>query len=363
MAAYMNFNKWDIESQLGRGGMGTVYHVRSKLHAKIERAIKVINPDIVHDMQSRKRLLNEVDLLEELQHPNIMKFYSIEEEEDKLFMVLELLRGKTIKALIEEQNEKPLQPKQALDIISQATTGLAYAHDKSIIHRDIKPGNIFLCEDGLVKILDFGLAKEANKKSITLDGAAVGTPAYMAPEIFNDEKPSKQSDIYALGLIFYQLLAGSLPFTIEEDSSLMVMLGQLFSVHSKPLPSIAEKVPGLSLGLVEIVDKAIKQDPSERYRDAGSFGEQLSSVDITIQPKVSKPVKVKAADPVLEAQVSKKIKAPVTDVRLQTWEQFQDTQDIADEVDSPYPQSFCYPYVKCQQNLISLRYLQQQAKA
>jgi formylglycine-generating enzyme required for sulfatase activity/tRNA A-37 threonylcarbamoyl transferase component Bud32 len=259
-----------LEASIGAGGMATVYR-GVHTHTDTERAIKVIRADLAQDEHFRTRFWREVDLLAKLEHPNIVRFFAAHEVgESMLAMELELLRGKTLRDAMGEAQQPP---ETALEWLRQAAEGVAFAHRREVVHRDIKLDNFFLCDDGKVKVLDFGIARARDEverihATITQDGRQPGTPGYIAPEVCRGETPMPTADVYALGVCLFELLLGHHPLNPDKLlTPLQIMLAQI----QQPLPSLGRLRRDLSPALVRIADRAVALDPADRYEDADSF--------------------------------------------------------------------------------------------
>ena len=198
-----------VQEKLGAGGMGIVYKAED---TKLDRtvALKFLHPGSLDDADSRKRFLYEARAAAALNHANICTVYEIDETAG--FLAIEYIEGETVEA---KRNRRPLPIDEVLDIAIQVCDGLQAAHEKGIVHRDIKSANIMITAKGQAKIMDFGLARLASRTRITRQGASPGTPAYMAPELFEADQADERSDIWSLGVLFYEMTAGRMPFVAE----------------------------------------------------------------------------------------------------------------------------------------------------
>jgi serine/threonine protein kinase len=200
---------YKIIEKLGGGGMGVVYKAQD---LKLDRfvALKFLPPELTRDEESKKRFIHEAKAASSLQHNNICTIYEIDEsEEGQLFIAMAFYEGETLKKKIERGS---LNIEQTIETTIQIAEGLVKAHESDIIHRDIKPANIFITNDGVVKILDFGLAKVAGQTQLTQLGTTIGTVAHMSPEQTKGEEVDHRTDIWSLGVVLYQKLSGSQPF-------------------------------------------------------------------------------------------------------------------------------------------------------
>ncbi len=262
-----------VEEILGEGGMATVYRAR---HKNVERpvALKVIQGTLAADHVVRERFRREAQNARKLAHPNIIDIFDHGETEDgSCFIAMELLPGMS---LSEALARAKMDLKRALPIMVQSAKGLARAHDFDVLHRDIKPENIFLArsDDGreMVKLLDFGIARSAHDSRLTNQGELFGTPQYMAPERIKGQDAGSPSDIYALGVVFYEILAGSLPFDAPD-------ITQFFIKHiNEPAPSPALKNPKVPPALDALVLRMLEKDPDQRPTDAHLVATELAVI-------------------------------------------------------------------------------------
>ncbi|GAG35127.1 unnamed protein product, partial [marine sediment metagenome] len=209
---------YNILEKLGEGGMGVVYKAED---TKLKRpvALKFLPPELTKDQEAKQRFIYEAQTASALEHNNICNIHEIDETDDgQMFIAMALYEGDTLKKKIEKG---PLKLEEALDIGIQIGQGLDKAYKKGIIHRDIKPGNVILTEDGVVKIVDFGLAKLAGQSKITKDGTTLGTVAYMSPEQTHGENVDHRSDIWSLGVVLYEMVTGQMPFKGEYEQAVV----------------------------------------------------------------------------------------------------------------------------------------------
>ncbi len=252
-----------IREKLGEGGMGVVYKaVDTKLDRTV--ALKFLAPHLLRNDDARRRFEQEAKTAASLNHPNICTLYEIDEADGHTFLALEYIDGE---GLDEIAGRGPLPAAQAADYAAQAARGLAAAHAKGIVHRDIKGGNIMVTAAGLVKVMDFGLARLTSDARLTQDGTVLGTPAYMAPEQLEGLDVDARADVWALGVVFYEMLAGRLPFKAEYRQALLYAV-----MHEQPEP-LAEAPEELAA----IVAKALEKDPAARYADAAEMGAAIDA--------------------------------------------------------------------------------------
>jgi len=261
--------RYEILSQLGQGAMGIVYKGNDP---KINRlvAIKTIRFSDEFEKEQvkeiKERFFKEAELAGKLSHSAIISIYDVGEDYELTYMAMELLDGENLENFCRKDTLLPLR--KVLDIVAETAEALDYAHDQGVIHRDIKPGNIMLLKNGKIKITDFGIAK-ATSSSQTRTGVILGTPNYMSPEQINGMQIDGRSDIFSLGVVFFQLLTGEVPF---HGKSLAELFYQITQVKH---PSPREINPGVIRPCVEIIDKAMKKDPNQRFKTAGVFARYL----------------------------------------------------------------------------------------
>lgn len=262
-----------ILEKLGEGGMGVVYKAQDlKLNRVV--ALKFLPLEHTSTPKDIDRFQNEAEALSSLNHPNIATIFDIDETEGQRFIALELLPGGTLRSKVRENqsagHEMPLP--LVVSYALQVADGLAHAHKRNIIHRDVKTENIMLTEDGKIKITDFGLAKLRTASQVTNTGSTVGTAAYMSPEQIRGEEINMQSDIFSFGVVLYELTTGRLPFRGEHQAALSYSI-----VHEEPVAvgSLREKIPP---SLMEIIAKCLSKDKADRYQSCEVLAVDLQKV-------------------------------------------------------------------------------------
>jgi serine/threonine protein kinase len=252
---------YKIIEEIGRGGMGVVYKAED---TKLKRpvALKFLPGHLTVDKQACERFEQEAQAAAALNHPNIITIYEIGEFEDRTYIAMEYVEGETLAQII---SAGPLTFDQATEIVIALGDALSLAHRKGIIHRDIKPGNVMIASEGYaqgsrqIKLLDFGLAKFKDLSKHTLTGTAMGTLAYMSQEQARGLTGDHRTDIYSLGAVFYEMLAGSPPFIGEYEAAVLYSL-----VNEQPIP-LSRQRPGIPEDLIWIISKAMAKDPDQRY--------------------------------------------------------------------------------------------------
>ncbi len=259
---------YKIIEKLGEGGMGVVYKAEdTKL--KREVAIKFLPRYISSNEEERKRFEIEAQAAAALNHPNISTIHSIEDSDSEVFIVMEYIDGPELKKKIESEK---LSIKETLDIIEQIAKGLLTAHQKGIIHRDIKSSNIMITNSGQVKIMDFGLAKVKGTTLITKIGLTIGTAAYMSPEQARSENVDYRTDIWSMGVILYEMLAGKLPYRGDFEQAIIY---SILNEEPESISSIRKDIPVM---LEQVVQKILNKDQNQRYQSADEFLKDLKEL-------------------------------------------------------------------------------------
>ena len=258
---------YEIVSILGSGGMGEVYKVRSVISDRME-AMKVLLPNLGSDTALADRFLREIKVQAALDHPNIARMNSAQQVGNQLVMLMEYVEGSTID---EQLHKGPLELSESLHCISQVLDALAYAHARGVVHRDIKPANIMITPSGVVKLMDFGIARMQADRQLTKTGTTVGSLYYMSPEQINGEQPDPRSDLYSLGVTLYEMVTGRRPFVGDSDYSIMAA-----HLQNKPVAPM-EIIAGVPLDLNDIILMAIAKDPEKRFQKAEAFRAALGN--------------------------------------------------------------------------------------
>lgn len=264
----LKLGRYEIVAELGKGAMGTVYKARDPLLDRTV-ALKTINisasdPDMA---EYEARFYQEAKAVGGLNHPNIVTVYDVGKTDDKPYLAMELLDGRELSTLIVKGS--PLVVAHALDIAAQVADGLAYAHEHGVVHRDIKPANIMVVRDGLVKIADFGIARMRSEERGNETPTVLGSPRYMSPEQVLRKRAEHRSDIFSLGVVLYEMLTGSPPFSGGDLNAILFQIVNLVP----PAPSTANaEMPAM---VDFVVAKALSKSPEERYASAKEFADDL----------------------------------------------------------------------------------------
>src|SRR5215211_8534122 len=257
-----------IEGVAGRGGFGVVYRAR---HLALDHvvALKLISGERAADPTFRERFQSESRIAVSIRHPNVVAVHHAGEEDGLLFVTMDFIEGTDLRGLL--NRERRLRPEDASAIISPVASALDAAHERGLVHRDIKPGNVLIEErrgDRHVFLTDFGLSKKIDATSgVTATGAFVGTLDYVAPEQIKGERVDARTDVYALGCVLYELLAGKVPFAGREEK-----VAKIYA-HLQETPSdLHELVPDTPVALRDVVNRALAKQPEDRYQSAGDLG-------------------------------------------------------------------------------------------
>ena len=256
-------SSYRIVEKLGEGGMGIVYKAED---TKLDRpvALKFLPPHLAASEQDKARFIQEAKAASAINHPNICTIHDIQEHEDQIFIVMEYVDGQTL-----AEKKHNLSQKQSIEMGTQIADGLAAAHEKGIVHRDIKPENIMVRKDGIVQIMDFGLAKLAGVSRLTKEGSTVGTAGYMSPEQVQGQDVDHRTDIFSLGVLLYEMFGGELPFKGVHETA---MAYEIVNVDAAPLSSLRQEIdPQLDA----IVLECLAKEPDERYQSAKEVSKEL----------------------------------------------------------------------------------------
>ena len=265
--------KYRVRGELGRGGMGTVYLAEQPGLGR-EVAIKELIQSA--DPTALRRFLQEAQVMARTSHPNLVQVHDMELQGNVNYLVMEFIRGRSLRDWI---SEKPIPPPQVFAVMHGVLQALEYAHRHAIVHRDMKPENVLISEDGLVKVADFGIARLMDDTGVggtaTKTGTTVGTPQYMSPEQVASSKVDGRSDLYSAGIMFYELVVGQPPFTASDADGPFTLMAKHVQAPPKP-PSVFR--PGLNPELEQIILKSLAKRPEDRYQTGREFDEAMSRV-------------------------------------------------------------------------------------
>src|SRR3989441_12040439 len=255
---YRRVGKFELHEVIGEGAMGAVWRAYDSVIRRFV-ALKLLSR-AGRPADAQDRFMREARAAGALQHPNIVTVYDLGESDEQLFIAMELVDGRDLSSLIAVS--EPLALERKLDIVIEVLQGLSYAHERGVIHRDVKPSNVRIASDGSVKIMDFGIAR-LQSADVTGSGAIVGTPTYMAPEQITNGAITPATDVFSVGCLLYELLTYQRPF---EAESVHGVLYQVLTTEPRPLRTVAPSIPA---ALERVVAKAMNKVPHERYESAG----------------------------------------------------------------------------------------------
>jgi serine/threonine protein kinase/Flp pilus assembly protein TadD len=262
--------RYEIIEELGIGGMGRVYRAHdTKLNEEV--AVKLIKPEIAAERRVVERFRNELKTARKIRHKNVCGMYDFHEEGKTLYLTMEYVRGEDLKSLIHRM--KALTVGAAVSVARQVAEGLNEAHKLGIVHRDLKPGNVMIDKEGQAKIMDFGIARSLAGGGTTAEGAIIGTPEYMSPEQVEGKEADQRSDIYALGIILFEMVTGRVPFEGETPFSIAN------KQKSEPPPVPKKLVPQIPEGLNKLILRCLEKDKAKRYQTAEELIAELATVE------------------------------------------------------------------------------------
>jgi serine/threonine-protein kinase len=304
--AKKKIGRYRVLGELGRGAMGIVYKAEDpNLDRTVALKTIIVDEEAEGRDEYRKRFILEAKAAGKLNHPNIITTFDCGEHDGLAYLAMELLEGTDLRSRMLKES---LPPAEAVEIARQVAEGLAYAHERGVVHRDIKPGNIMLNKRGQVKIMDFGLARMRVADHKTSTGMVLGTPRYMSPEQISGQPVDQRSDIFSLGIVLYEMLTGTRLFSGEDMAQVTHQITEFD--HVPP----TRQVPGLPAMVDFVVARALKKDPAVRYQDARELAADLATLsaelrsreDITPSGESTKTVKLEAERP-LEAPAARTI--------------------------------------------------------
>jgi eukaryotic-like serine/threonine-protein kinase len=260
--------RYELEELVGSGGMSSVYRAYDRL---LERrvALKILHEQFTRDADYVERFRREARAVAQLTHPNIVTVIDRGEQDGRQFIVFEYVDGMNLKELV--AHEGPLSPREAIELALQVARGLAFAHDQGLVHRDVKPQNVLLDADGRAKVTDFGIAHAVDVDGLTITGTIMGTSNYIAPEQARGQPVDEQTDVYSLGCVLYELLAGQVPF--DGDNFVAVAMRHV----NDPVPSVREVRPDVPPRLDWAIQRAMAKDHGDRFEAMGDFAAELEA--------------------------------------------------------------------------------------
>jgi serine/threonine protein kinase len=259
--------RYELEKLVGSGGMSNVFRAHDRL---LERtvALKILHEQYTRDEDYVERFRREARAVAQLAHPNIVTVIDRGEQEGRQFIVFEYIDGENLKEL---SNRGPLEAREAIRLALQVARALSFAHERGLVHRDVKPQNVLLNEDGQAKVTDFGIARSLDVHGVTQTGTVLGTSDYIAPEQARGQKVDPKTDIYSLGVVLYELLSGEVPF--PGDNFVAVAMRHV----NEPTPSVSDRRPDCPLRLDLAIQRAMSKDPEDRFESMGDFVIELEA--------------------------------------------------------------------------------------
>jgi serine/threonine-protein kinase len=273
--------RYELEELVGSGGMSSVYRAHDRL---LERsvALKILHEQFTRDDDYVERFRREARAVAQLTHPNIVTVIDRGEQDGRQFIVFEYVDGLNLKELVEQ--EGPLSPRDAIELALQVARGLAFAHEQGLVHRDVKPQNVLIDADGRAKVTDFGIARSLDVDGMTITGTIMGTSNYIAPEQARGQAVDEQTDVYSLGCVLYELLAGEVPF--DGDNFVAVAMRHV----NEAVPSVREIRPDVSPRLDWAIQQAMAKVPEERFESMDDFAAELEACDVELDGGVGATV-------------------------------------------------------------------------
>jgi serine/threonine-protein kinase len=265
---------FEVGDRIGVGGMGIVYEaIYTKNGARV--ALKVLAPDVADSESLQRRFEREISILKKLQHPNIVRYYGGGKFGTQRFYAMELVEGGSVEQYLKKKQRLPWE--EAVDIALQVAKALEHAHEAGVIHRDLKPANLMMTHEHVIKLTDFGIARDTTATALTAAGKTVGTYAYMAPEQIRGKPPvDKKTDLYALGCVLFEMIAGETPFTSSNQ-------GEMLMEHlQEDPPRITSLVPDCPIFLEDLIFRLLEKDPADRVYDALALQHELEDLKIKV---------------------------------------------------------------------------------
>lgn len=263
--------RYELLERIGSGGMSVVYKAKDRALGRIV-AVKMMHESFTNDKGFLKRFQQEAHAAANLAHPNIVTVHDIGQDAYKHYIVMEFVEGQTLKEIVRSYNDESMPISRTLDLIIQVCNGIGYAHRANLVHCDVKPQNIIVTVDERVKVADFGIARAISTATQVQQVSQVwGTPQYFSPEQAAGDAPTPASDVYAIGIILFEMLTGHLPFAAESHTAMA-----LKHLHTPP-PLVTEFNPAVPSQLAQIINKLLAKEPAGRYRTAGQLGRILTT--------------------------------------------------------------------------------------
>jgi len=276
-----------LEKELGVGGMGIVYAAKYEKNGMM-CAVKVLAPDMSGNEAVNQRFIRETEILKKLQHPNIIRYFGAGSNRTQRFYAMEIIDGGALDQVIRQEGRLPWET--TIDYGMQVAKALEHAHNAGIVHRDLKPANLLLTSDGVLKLTDFGIARDTEATALTQAGKTLGTMNYMAPEQISGKHPvTRRTDLYALGCVLFEMLTGRVPFQSETQAEL------LFKHLDEAPPSVREFNQSVPVGLTKLIDELLSKEPDDRPFDALAVQVRLEEIKVKAKKKEEERQKASTA--------------------------------------------------------------------
>ena len=267
--------RYELLELIGKGGMSSVYKAHDRLLDR-QIAVKILHPHFTEDEEYVERFRREARSVAQLSHPNIVTVIDRGEDEGRQYIVFEYVEGENLKQLLERTGPMPVT--DALELAVQMGRALAFAHSRGLVHRDVKPQNVLLNADGQAKMTDFGIARSVDVQGVTITGTVLGTSEYIAPEQARGQQVDSQTDVYSLGVVLYELLAGGVPY--EGETFVTVALKHV----NEPLPSVLDRRPDVPPRVAMAVERAMAKSPDDRFGSMNAFVDELQACLAEVDP-------------------------------------------------------------------------------
>jgi serine/threonine protein kinase len=287
--------RYRFEGLVGEGTFARVFRVYD-LNRRVYLAAKVLRSDIAHEPAFLERFKREAVVLQRLQHPNIVRYYDIVESGDTVFILTDYIAGQTLQAIL-RRRDTPMTPAESLACLTPLAAALYYAHQEGVVHRDLKPSNILIDDKGTLYVMDFGIAKILSDTSTLTVDTTVGTPHFMSPEQILAGKVTPATDIYALGVLLYQMYTGKLPFTGDSEEAIGATTAVRIvyeHLHVKPVPP-TQLNPALSTAVEAVVMRCLEKDPSQRFQSVADVYDALTEAAGAPSASLERPIPVRGA--------------------------------------------------------------------
>ena len=309
MIGKLLLNRYELLEKIGEGGMGVVYKAKCHLLNRFV-AVKILKSELSDDEDFVIRFKREATSIAKLSHPNIVNIHDVGSENNINFIIMEYINGKTLKQIIKENGR--LSSQKTLDIVLQVAKALENAHSNNIIHRDIKPDNIMITQDNMVKIMDFGIAKVMDSRTITISNKVMGTAHYFSPEQAKGNVVDFRTDIYSLGIVMYEMVTGQVPYNAESSITIAMM-----HIQEPAIPPI-KIITNIPENINQVILKAMEKDPMKRYQTANEMSKILMAIKENPNYKIGVNNNIDNATMLMDTVIGTDIRDDLTTIMSQT---------------------------------------------